>query len=333
MNISLAFDNKYVPYAYVTLLSVFENNKDTDITIYVLQYDLTDEAKHKLEKLCNKYGNQIIYLFVDTSHFEGKLPTLQKWPVEVYFRLLLPDLLPEAVDRILYLDSDMIINSSLSELYDQDLDDYDMAACFDLYLLDTDLSTFLYYRSDKLSDLFTSKKYINSGCLLLNIDNLRKNYSIESYKAAAQELNNKIYAPDQDLINYVHRGRIKLIDSKKYNCPAYIAYRENRGDVNIVKKNVTILHFTGEKPWKGGSHAHYSIESIWWEYAYKTDYSDEFQKHFIDECLNDETILKQTTGNDEVKIALLQENARLKQELSVTAESMKKVLSIFEGKK
>ena len=332
MNISLAFDNKYVPYAYVTLTSIFENNIDSEITVYVLQYDLTEEARLQLEALCAKYSNHVVYLFVDVKLFEGQLPTLDKWPMEVYFRLILPELLPDSVDRILYLDSDMIINGSLSELYDQDLEAYDMAACYDIFLMDSDLNSFLYYRSEKLSDLFIEKTYVNSGCLLLNISRLRSCYTIESYKEAARELDNKIYAPDQDLINYVHKGKIKLMDSRNYNCPAHIAYRE-LGDIGRIKKEVTVLHFSGNKPWRGGNHAHYSTEAIWWEYAYKTDYSDEFQKHFIDECLNDETILKQTTGNDEVKIALLQENARLKQELSVTAESMKKVLNIFEGKK
>ncbi len=328
MNISLAFDNKYTRYAYVTLLSLFINNPDSDVHAYILQFDLSDDSKNLLISLANKYNNHIHFLDVDRERFSSKLPITDKWPLEVYFRLLLTELLPEDVDRIIYLDSDMIVNNSLRDMYDTDMTDYDLSACYDLTLLGADLNVFLYYRNEKLASLFNEKKYINSGSLLMNMNRIREAFPLEVYLKAAQELDYKIYAPDQDLLNYVHKDKIKLLDSRKYNYPAYIAHLEQVTDKSLVP----IMHFTGPKPWQGGNHVPVTTEAFWWEYAFEAPFADEIMREFIINICKEPAIREEVEGTDKITMNLVKENAKLKSDLQSAMNSVQQVIAMFENR-
>lgn len=326
MNVSLSFDDKYTKYAYITLMSLFINNPEADVYAYILQYDLSDESRNYLNALADSYDNHMIFLEIDPMAFDG-MPTIKKWPIQVYFRLLLPDLLPEDIDRIIYFDSDMTINSSLQELYETDFEGNDLIGCYDLNLIGVDLETFLYYRHEALTPTFENKTYINSGMIMFNLDNFRKNYSLRTYLETASKLDNKIYAPDQDLINYVHMGKIRHVDPRKYNYPGYVAFLEGiRADKACL---VPVMHFVCEKPWQGGNHAHFDTEMIWWNYAFKSPFRDEFVEKYIEDSCTDPTIMESLSGTDRIKNDLVSENARLKKELASAMDQVKKVISML----
>ena len=141
---------------------------------YLLQYDLKTESRERMEQLASEYGNHMIFLPLDLERLDAKLPRSAAWPVEVYFRLLLPELLPEDVDRILYLDSDIIINQNLGTFYGTDFEGNMLIGCRDLALLNLTVEQCLEKRSERLRPLFEEKRYINSGVLLLSIRELRR---------------------------------------------------------------------------------------------------------------------------------------------------------------
>ncbi len=326
INISLAFDDKYTRYAYITLMSALINNHDSEIHAYILQYDLSETSKSYLNELFDKYNGKAVFLDINPNIFDN-LPTIKKWPIQVYFRLLLPELLPQDVDRIIYFDSDMTINASLKDLYDLSFDGNDLIGCYDLNLLAADLDTFLYYRNKALAPLYEQNTYINSGMLLMNISQIRKLYSVMSYVNAAKELNFNIYAPDQDLINYVHMGKIKRVDPRKYNYPAYIAFLEGVRSDN--DSSVPVMHFVCEKPWQGGNHAHFETELIWWKYAFQSTFREEFMEQYIRDSIVDPTIMQNLNGTDEIKNNLVKENARLKKELGEAMDQVKRVINML----
>ncbi len=328
LNVSLAFDDKYTHYAYVCIYSLLTNNTSSMVHLYILQYDLSDESRSLLTGLAEQFDAHIEFLFVDRGLFSEKLPITSKWPIEVYFRLLLTELLPESVDRIIYLDSDMIVNGPLNEMFNTDMTGYNIAGCYDLALLPATLDLFLYYRHKWFSKEFNEKTYINSGAILMDMTKLRKDYPLEVYLNAAKELEYKIYAPDQDLINYVHADKIKHLDPRKYNYPAYVASVEGVTD----KSDVSIMHFIGPKPWQGGNHAHFSTERFWWEYAYKVPFAEDLMKQYILDSQIDPTITEELKGTDKEKENLLMENTRLKKELENAMEQVKRVIAMFEHK-
>lgn len=328
MNVAMAFDEKYVKYAYVTIFSLLENNPDAKIDLYILERSLSDASKGCISKLCEDHGSHAYFLYVDISRFEDKLPTQEWWPAEVYFRLLLTELLPSEIDRILYLDGDMVVNKSLSELYNTDITDYDMAACYDVCLDIATVEQFLTGRHKKLEVMFNDKTYINSGMLLMNIDRLRQNYSFADYMDALAELEFAVRAPDQDLINYVHDKLIKRLDPRKYNYPGYMVYYEI-GNCQKAKETVPIIHFIGTKPWQGGNHIHYNTEQIWWDYACRTPFAEELMTTYISESVMDPTVENNMNNESNAKNALAAENAQLKVQLKEAMDSVKKVIAMF----
>ena len=329
MNVSLAFDDKYLKYAYITIMSLYINNPDAEIYTYILQYDLSEESINYLNELAKKYQNHIVLLTIDPDRFSN-LPARKKWPMQIYFRLLLPEQLPEDVDRIIYLDSDMTVNSSLAELYNMDFNDNDIIACYDLNLMAATYDTFMDSRHEVLAKSFENKTYVNSGMLVMNISRIRETCSLETYLNAAKELDYKIYAPDQDLINYVHADKILHADPRKYNYPAYVAFLEGLRSDTAEKAPIT--HFVCEKPWQGGNHAHFETELIWWKYAYQSPFKDFFIDNYIKESMADPTIMKCLSGTDEVKNSLVRQNVQLKKELTSAMDQVKKVIALLSNK-
>lgn len=135
MNIAVSINEKYIPYAYVTLTSLFENNSKEHINVYVLYGQKEGRVLHTFDKLADKYGQNIYYLEMNQAVFGDKLPRNDTWTVEIYYRLALPEVLPEKIDRVLYLDVDIIVTDSLQELYDMDLQGKSIGACKDMGVL------------------------------------------------------------------------------------------------------------------------------------------------------------------------------------------------------
>lgn len=133
INIALSLNHKYMRYAYVMLTSLFENQPNSlKLYIYFLYSDLTKEDKLKLEDVVKSHGGEAYWLSVNVELFLSNLPISTGWSLEIYYRLLLADILPEEIERILYLDVDIIINHSLENLFFTDLEGKLLGACADV---------------------------------------------------------------------------------------------------------------------------------------------------------------------------------------------------------
>lgn len=116
LNIAAALNCNFVRYTYVMLISLFENqDEDVQIHIYLLQSELLESEKMCLENLVTSYGGYLHWLQIDLSYFPKSCTEFANWPVESFYRLALPELLPKEMERILYIDVDIIINHSLRD--------------------------------------------------------------------------------------------------------------------------------------------------------------------------------------------------------------------------
>lgn len=279
INVAAALDSNYVKYAYVMLTSLFENQtSDCQVYVYLLQSGLKKGEKECLQELVESYEGRMHWLNVDVSVFPANISLLRYWSLEAYYRLMLQDILPEEVDRILYLDIDIIVNKPLDELYDMDFEGKLLCACSEPF------SGAFADARDLIFKEFINQKfvYFNSGVLLLNIESMRKKYCLEDYLKAAEKLNYQMVTPDQDLLNYVHWQEVKYIDASKYNLYARFAY--NCGvRYEEVKEKVTIIHFLGNKPWNGKAER-FDIEQLWWDYAEMTPFYEEIALKFLEDA-------------------------------------------------
>ena len=120
LNILFSCNEQYAVPLTVSITSIFENNKDSKITVYVLYSTLLDNQKKNLDTLAQQYNQNIILIQVESFFFKDSLEL--RWSKETYYRLLINELLPSDLERLLYLDCDIIINNDISKLYNINLD-------------------------------------------------------------------------------------------------------------------------------------------------------------------------------------------------------------------
>lgn len=121
MNILFASDENYLTQLYTMLNSIIYNNKEK-ITFYLLYSDISNSNLKKLKDYIEKTNNFFRAIYIDTDMFdEAFLPNyITKTS---FYRLLIHNLLPADVDRILYLDIDIIVNGSLKLMYNIEFKD------------------------------------------------------------------------------------------------------------------------------------------------------------------------------------------------------------------
>lgn len=317
INIATALNSRYMRYTYVMLTSLFRNQPDADIHVYLLHSDLTESDQTYLLSLAKEYSQNIHFLFIDQSLFSDKLPTTSSWPLEAYYRLLLLNLLPLEVERILYLDVDMIINKPISKLYFTGFENSYFCVCRDMgvSLPLSDIRNEIF--KEHISNSFT---YFNSGMMLWNIKELRSKYSFNDYMDLAQRLNFQILAPDQDLLNFMHWNQVKFVDEYQYNLFSKLAYN-NGVRYQDVLSETTIVHFAGMKPWEG-EYVHYDIEQLWWDYAKLTPFYYELMEEFMHNVINN-PIVPDTLSS------LAEEKKTLSQTLAQSNAMCQKLLQLL----
>lgn len=302
INVATALNSLYMRYTYVMLTSLFVNQTEADIHVYLLHSNLSDEEQECLQSLAQSYGNTIHYLPISRDSFPTELPTTQQWSLETYFRLLLLDILPDEVDRLLYLDVDIIINKPILDMYQTDFERAYFCVCRDMSVT--------FPVSDIRDEIFKEHiaagfTYFNAGLMLWNVAALRGKYSFKDYMELAQKLEYKMLAPDQDLLNYMHWKQTKFIDENQYDLFSKKAYSDGIR-YKQVKEETTIIHYAGMKPWEG-QYVHYDIERLWWDYAKQTPFYVELMEEFMQDCLGDSLVYDTMLSLSEDKQKLVAE--------------------------
>lgn len=320
MNIATALNSKYMRYTHVMLTSLFMNQPDAEIHVYLLHNDLTEQDQKYLSELAEAYSHTIHFLLIDNTMFSADLPTTSEWTIEAYYRLMLVDILPSDVDRLLYLDVDMIINKPLLEMYSTDFEGNLLCVCKDMGV-DSTFPDII--RNEIFKEhIANGYVYFNSGMILWNIEKMRETYNFRYYMDVAKALNYQIFAPDQDLLNYIHWQEVKHLDEYQYNLFARMAFQYGIR-YEDVKKETTIIHYTGMKPWSG-EYVHFDIEKFWWEYAKLTPFYHELLEEFTLSCVQS-PLIYQTMAD------LSNEKKQLKAELEKSLATCKKLLQMLNA--
>lgn len=322
MNIATALNRKYLEYTSVMLTSLGTNNRQESVRVFLLHHELTDKDIQLLEASLESYNIEIVPLKVDRKQFTNRLPRTAEWSIETYYRLMLFDMLPDDVDRLLYLDVDIIVNKSLHEFYNTDFKGKDFVVC-------ENAGGYINYEermSQKQLEMFgpifkQGFRYFNAGVILMNVEKLRTEYNFNRYLECIKKWNYEMGAPDQDILNYEHYNQLIYVDSHKYNYFSRIAH-ENGIDYKKGKKVLGIIHYTDEKPWNTKNY-HYPIEKIWWDYAKKTMFYHELLEQFMEQTMADSTI-------EEWIRNMIGQQDELKEKLGQSLELNNKLMSLLK---
>ena len=165
MNLLVTLNEAYVPHLNVMLTSLLRSNPDTELCVYLLHGGIGEQALARTRALLEKRG-ELLPIRVQPQGLEGA-PTSGRYPTEMYYRIFAAKYLPKALDRVLYLDPDVIINGSLEELYGLDMGGYYFAAA-------SHVKGLVQKVNELRLDMDGESPYINSGVLLMNLALLRQ---------------------------------------------------------------------------------------------------------------------------------------------------------------
>ena len=266
MNILYASDDNYAEIAGISIVSLLENNKDIDnIKFFIFDNGLSLQNKNNLSSIVKNYSKEIIFIDIpDIEKLVGIKLDPGFWAISIFARLFAASLLSEDVEKIIYLDCDTLIRSSLLPLWNENLNGNLIGGCEDGIPVLHKKSIFL-----KKTDV-----YVNSGVLLIDLKAWRDNEIETKFINFLRLFDGKLRYPDQDVINGVLKNHIKLV-APKYNSISYyfeynpeLLYYANINDyysqteLNEAKESPVIVHFAGagRKPWTNGNIHIYQTE-------------------------------------------------------------------------
>lgn len=241
MNILISVNQRYVERAKTTLFSLRMHTKE-EIVVYLINNSLSVESTEKFGEYLKKKCDIKLHI-IDTKETDlDDFPIVNSnFCVEMYYRILAQFMLPNTINRILWLDVDMIIQKDISEFYWQDFEGNKLIACCDRQNMDK-----LVLERKQTLGLERDYQYFNSGVLLMNLALLREGLSQKNLIKECKKYLDVIFWGDQDLLNLLYRDSTKIVDWKKYN----FQINGERFIPKAVVSKASILHYTtGRKPW------------------------------------------------------------------------------------
>ena len=248
MNLLLTLDENYLMPCKVMLKSFFASNpNERGVTVYLLHSAIPAGRLEELADFCSGFGAELKPVAVDAVLFENA-PTSKRYPKEMYYRLLSPLILPQEVERVLYLDPDMLIINPLRPLWELNLYGKTFAAAS---------HTGLTEMANEINQvrLDTEHEYFNSGVMLIDLNAARKLVTAEDVFGCVREYEKELILPDQDVFNILYGRETQPIDDVIWNYDVrnfskYLIRSTGKHDLRWVMQNTAVLHFCGKnKPW------------------------------------------------------------------------------------
>ncbi|CAJ1226761.1 glycosyl transferase [Levilactobacillus zymae] len=269
-NLLFAVDDHFVDRMLTTLYSLRQTTATTDpIHVYVIQdrpFAQADRVTHILTSLNMTYHPVIVdeTLFADA-------PLSDRYPKSIYYRLLASDLLPATVDKVLYLDADILVINDFTPFYQTDLSQnlYAAAMHTDFFNL---TGTVNQYRLAT-----NTPHYFNSGVLLINLARARQVVDAAKIFAIIRDHHDELLLPDQDVLNKLYADDTLAVPDVIYNYDVrknltYQATSQGKWDLNWVVANTVFLHFCGtKKPWLPGATDRFAF--LYKHYQHRLEFS------------------------------------------------------------
>ena len=242
-----ACDDNYVQHLAVMLCSLLENTKKKHlIQINIIDGGISQDNKHKINNFIqNKYDTDIRYLKIDHKIY-NQFPISYHFTHTIYYRISIPLLFDSSVDKVLYLDSDIIVKDDITKLWDIDLSNYFLAA----------VESPNVKRNYCDLNMPENSKYFNSGVLLINLQKWRQHNITEKTIEFIANNQDKITWWDQDSLNSVLCNKWLPLplrwnqQSSFFEQKSYLQNKNNPDFIDAIN-NPAIIHFSSlRKPWE-----------------------------------------------------------------------------------
>lgn len=278
-NIIFATDQNYIEHLSVAIYSLLENNKELDFNIYIINSGIDNETYKQLELIASNYNCKLNDVVINDEIFK-QLVTNHHFTSAMYYRLLIPKFIQD--DKVLYLDADIVVNNTIVDLYNTDINDF--------YIASVENPGF--NRHEELQ-MNKNANYFNSGVMLINVKKWREEELQARVIDFIDNNSNIVKSPDQDGLNAIINGNWKKIQLK-YNQQAVIFEKNfddkyhcfSQAELKEAKEDPIIIHYTGSsKPWHFRNNHPY--KKLYWKYLRMTPF-----KKYIPEDLTLINVIK-----------------------------------------
>lgn len=257
LSIVYAADDNYVQHAAISIISLFKSCKDISrYKLFFFDNNISEVNRFKILSIVKQYNADISFINIANSY--RKLPgnvDVANLSISTYSRLFVADLLPQNLDRVLYLDCDTIVTQDLMCLAEYPLEGFSVYGVEDMM-----------YPSMKIKiGLGPKDKYINAGVLLINLSYWRKMHISSQFLTFIHQFEGKVPHLDQGVINGVLHNKGILPLKFNVQSPIYAIHKYSdllkfhflldyydEHEVLLAKSDPVIIHFTSfflERPW------------------------------------------------------------------------------------
>ena len=309
-----ACDEGFVKFSIVSIFSLMQNaSPDYTYTIYILHSGIPADQQQKALEL-TRDGFEII--FADVSErlhtITDVLPLRDYYSSTTYFRLFIAEMYPE-YNKVLYIDSDTVVQGDASELYNTELGDRWLGACHEQAMVQTD-----HYGTYAEQVVGVSRhNFFNAGVLLINAQLFREKEILRRFADRLAEYQ-FVVTQDEDYLNLICKDHILWLD-QRWNTEVYCEFPYPIEEAKIIH------YIMVSKPW------HYEDctgGDIFWRYAAQTnvylELRDVLESFSEEEKLRDAEVMdnllalaKQETDRDDNYQKQLNNSVRAKDRVKI----------------
>ncbi len=267
---------RYSKFTGTTMLSIFEHT-NSEVTVHILHDNtLSNENRDKFIYIAGRYGQHVKFYNVEQLCAE-KIAELRttflglieiRYSIAMFYRFFIPQLFPADVEKVIYLDSDIIVNLDIKELWQIELGDKPLAAANETAVDPVRLKFSLQIKYLIVQKLVAYDDYFNSGVLLMNLNVMR--HEEENIRRGLKFLSEhpQMAWPDQDVLNYLYAGNyVKL--SEKFD--VFVDVERTRA--KDVKPRKAIYHYAVEALTLDMND---DLNRLWMAHFMKTPWFDEY---------------------------------------------------------
>jgi len=283
MHIVYASDDNFAEIMGVSIVSLFENNKHMEeIVVYILDSGIEYKNKKRIESVFKKYNRSapVWVKATDINKVLGIKVKQDRGSLSQFARLFVSSVLPEDLDRVLYLDCDVIINKELDDLWSMDMNGKTIAALMDAF-------SPLYRKNLRLGN---EDIMFNSGVMMIDLKKWKEKHVEKKILELIKKYNGLIPQGDQGALNAILSKETALIAPKFNSVTIFhdftyenmLIYRKppefySKEEIMEAVKNPVIIHFTtsflSRRAWVEGSKHPYTKR--WVEYKSMSPWKDE----------------------------------------------------------
>lgn len=256
------FNEKYAPYAGVSITSLLENNKHMEaIRVFILGEEISEESILRFHLLEQRYERELV--FIDTEEQISRMKALgmpaYRGSYAANLRLFLPYLVDSSIEKLLYLDADTVVAGRLDELFCGTAGEYPIYMAYDSLGME---------HKEEIG-LNPEDGYYNSGVILFQMKKWKEQGLSDAIMNHVKTVRSNYPSPDQDLLNIVCRGQIGLLSPQFNFQPVHMAFSiktycrtysvesyYTEEELKMAGQQPCIYHFfrfLGEFPWDKGN--------------------------------------------------------------------------------